>query len=177
MTLPVISYIVLLFSRFPGNIIEVLHAFFMSLFSFGGSLLLSLCGFMIALYSTVYLMRHKKLGLVETGPYRFVRHPQYTGILLWTIGLTGWSYWTLTHTFGVGWLTPEWTIGIWFIELGAYIGLALVEELYLSKAFGMKYTNYKRNVSFLLPFGKARTYDIPLSILILSIILFGLILV
>ena len=172
MTLPVISYLVLLFSNFPASIIEALQSFFlMSLFSLGT--IVSIFGFLIALYSTIYLRMHKKDRLVTTGPYRYVRHPQYTGLLLMTIGLTGWSYWILTHTFGVGWLTPEGTIGLWYAELGAYVVLALVEESYLSKEFGNGYATYKSNVPFFIPFGKASRYDIPLSILTLSLILFG----
>lgn len=62
----------------------------MSLVSFGA--LFTVVGFLFAVCSVVYLRIHGKDGLVKTGPYRYVRHPQYFGILLMTIGLTGWSY-------------------------------------------------------------------------------------
>ena len=150
MTLPVISYFVFLFSNFPTSIFQAAKEFItMSRVSFGA--LFSMLGFLIASCSVVYLRIHRKGGLVKTGPYNYVRHPQYTGILLMTIGLTGWSYWYLTNTFGIGWLTPQWTIGLWYVELCAYIVLALVEESYLSKEFRNGYASYKHDVPFSYP--------------------------
>lgn len=130
-------------------------------------------GLLLALYSIVYLGLHKKAGLVTTGPYCFIRHPQYTGFLLLTLGLTGWSYW-VHKVFCGGWLTPCQTVFLWYAELGAYIGLALVEESYLSKELGYEYATYKRTASFFLPFGNTRRYDLLLSIVGLSLLLFVL---
>ena len=132
-----------------------------------------MAGLLLALYSIVYLGLHKKAGLVTTGPYRYIRHPQYTGFLLLTLGLTGWSYW-VHKVFCGGWLTPYGAVLLWYAELGAYIGLALVEELYLAKEFDYEYATYKRSASFFLPFGKTRRSDILLSIIGLSLLLFML---
>jgi len=174
MTLPVISNIGLLFSNF--NLQELRGQIQGPWALVGPWVLVGTCvfvvGLLLALYSIVYLGLHKKHGLVTTGPYRYIRHPQYTGFLLLTIGLTGWSYWVLKNTFGVGWLTPRQTVLLWYVELGAYIVLALIEESYMSKVFGNEYATYKSNSSFYIPFGKARRYDILLSILVLNLILF-----
>jgi protein-S-isoprenylcysteine O-methyltransferase Ste14 len=113
--------------------------------------------------------------LVTTGPYRFIRHPQYTGFLLFTLGLTAWSYWLLSVTFGVGWLTAEGTIALWYAELCAYIILALIEDAYLSKQFGDQYAAYKRKVPSFLPLGRASRLDLLLSVAVFSLVLFGVI--
>ena len=136
-------------------------------------------GLLLAIYSIIYLGLQKKKGLVSTGPYRYIRHPQYTGFLILTIGLSGYSYWILTNTFGMGWrlasLSAKQTvIVIWYMQLGAYILLALIEESYTSKEFGDEFSKYKNNSSFFVPFGNvAKRYDILLSFFVLSIILFG----
>lgn len=178
MTLPVIVYLVLLFSQLPPSIIEAIPSFFLrSLSSLGAFItnLIIVVGFLLVLYSSIHLQRRKKDGLVMTGPYRFVRHPQYTGLLLLTLGLTAWSYWILSVTRGIGWLTREGTIILWYAQLFAYIVLALIEESYLSKEFGNDHATYKRNVPFFIPYVKTNRFNIPLSILILSLILFGVI--
>jgi protein-S-isoprenylcysteine O-methyltransferase Ste14 len=178
MTLPFAAYLVALFSNFPYGIVEAFEGFFLwSFSSLQGlvSMLASMLGLLIAMCSAFYLRLHKKDGLVTTGPYRYVRHPQYTGLLVWTIGLTCWSYWVLTHTFGVGWLTPQGTIGLWYLEMCAYLLLAFVEELYLSKRFGKEYANYINSVPFLIPLVRARRYDIPITVFALSIVLFAVV--
>ena len=173
MILPLIIYIGLLFSNFTLDWREgrprvaVVGPLGWFLLGMG----VCITGLLFALYSIVYLGRHKKAGLVTTGPYRYVRHPQYTGFLLLTLGLTGWSYW-VHKVFCGGRLTPCQTVLLWYAQLGAYIVLALLEESYLSKEFDPEYATYKSKSSFFLPFGNARRYDILLSILGLSFLLF-----
>jgi protein-S-isoprenylcysteine O-methyltransferase Ste14 len=91
--------------------------------------------------------------------------------------LTVWSYWLLTHTFGIGFFSAPVTIVVWFAELFAYIILAKIEELYLSKSFSASYEDYKNHVPFMIPFLKtSREYvDIILSIVFLASLLFGFI--
>lgn len=178
MTLPVLLYLVALFSQLPMSFIDAVRAFLERALGSPGAVLTNLVivvGLALVLYSCVYLYWHRKQGLVTTGPYRFIRHPQYTGFLLFTLGLTAWSYWLLSVTFGVGWLTPEGTIALWYAELCAYIVLALIEESYLSKQFGDGYAAYKGKVPSFLPLGRASRLDILLSIAIFSLVLFGII--
>ncbi len=179
MTLPVLSNIVLLFS--DRNIQGLKNQIWPPFQQEWALLGISVCivGLLLAIYSIIYLGLHKKKGLVSTGPYRYIRHPQYTGFLLLTIGLSGYSYWILTNTFGMGWrlasLSAKQTvIVIWYMQLGAYILLALIEESYSSKEFGDEFSKYKNNSSSFVPFGNvAKRYDILLSIIILSVVLFG----
>ncbi len=178
MTLPLISNIVLFFTnRDLTALRQQLWPPFDQEWALVGTVV-SMAGLLLALYSIIYLGLQKKHGLVTTGPYRYIRHPQYTGFLLLTAGLAGYSYWVLTNTFGTGWqlasLSAKQTVLIlWYVGLGAYILLALIEESYMSKEFDKEYIAYKNNSSFFIPFKKlAKQYDIIVSILILSLILF-----
>jgi protein-S-isoprenylcysteine O-methyltransferase Ste14 len=178
MTLPLFIYIGLLFSQFPPNLIEIGGFFLVSFMSLGGILAncMIIAGLILAIYSVTYLYRHKNAGLVTTGPYRYIRHPQYTGFLLFTLGLTGLSYWFLSITFGMGWLAREATILLWFGQFAAYIVLALIEDSYLAKEYGEVFTAYKSRVPSLIPFGRTSRLDVPLSIGIFSLLVVGAIL-
>ncbi len=76
--------------------------------------------------------------LVTTGPYRFVRHPIYTGIITASIGTTLAAGW--------GWLVFTILIG------GYFIYSAFNEEDYLAKEFPDSYPKYKSRTKMLLPF-------------------------
>jgi protein-S-isoprenylcysteine O-methyltransferase Ste14 len=176
MTAPLISYLIVMFSSLPASLPSALYEFFQGSYLHLEKILI-VVGFLIAVYSTVYLGIKRKEGLVTSGPYRLVRHPQYLGIVLLTLGFTSWSYWILTHTFGIGFLSPSMTRDIWFVELLSYILLAYVEELYLAKKYGESFRKYENQVPFLMPFVKSnrKHLDILLSILIPAILLLFLI--
>ncbi|MFX1476221.1 MAG: methyltransferase family protein [Promethearchaeota archaeon] len=176
MTLPLVLYLVLLGQQLPASLHLAVVDFVQS-GSFFSPLALGfvVVGLALAIFSIVFLVWHRKEGLVTSGPYRFIRHPQYTGFLLLTLGLTAMSYTLLKTTYGMGWLTPEATLVVWFVELGLYLLLALIEEYYLSKKFGEQFTAYRDRSSFLIPMGRLRGFDIPLSVLVLSGCLFFLV--
>jgi protein-S-isoprenylcysteine O-methyltransferase Ste14 len=171
MSLPLIVLLLLLFSQYPiGLIIEFASFIRMSLMSLGGvlSYLLIITGTSLTIYSIIYLWRHKNQGLVTSGPYRFIRHPQYTGFLLLTLGFTSLTYWWLANTFGIGWLSKEATVALWFAQFAAYIVLAFIEDHHLAKTFAEEFITYKRQVPSLLPFGRSGILDVPLVIGLLS---------
>ncbi|MFX0169964.1 MAG: methyltransferase family protein [Candidatus Hodarchaeota archaeon] len=179
MSLPVVLFLILLFTQYPaGLILEVAGFVRASLMSLGGviSYVLIITGGSFAIYSIIYLWRHRKEGLVTSGPYGFVRHPQYTGFLLLTLGFTGLTYWWLNSTFGVGWLSKEATVALWLAQLGAYIVLGLIEDSYLAKTFGDEYIAYRRRVASLIPFGRTNWLDIPLGVGFLGALLAAVIL-
>lgn len=80
----------------------------------------------------------KDAELVTSGPYKYIRHPIYTGILLGMIGTS------LA-------VSPYWFIAA--AILGAYfIYSATVEEKIMTKKFGSVYRAYKKQSKMLVPF-------------------------
>ena len=76
--------------------------------------------------------------LVTSGPYRLVRHPIYTGILVAGIGTAVSLNWS--------WLIGVAMAGIYFVYS------ATVEERNLTEQFPDAYARYKRSTKMLLPF-------------------------
>jgi len=76
--------------------------------------------------------------LVTTGPYRRVRHPIYSGIILGVIGTA------IAIRF-------YWLVDV--VLLGAYfIYSAIVEERNMAALFPDTYPGYKRSTTMLIPF-------------------------
>jgi protein-S-isoprenylcysteine O-methyltransferase Ste14 len=76
--------------------------------------------------------------LVTSGPYRRVRHPIYSGILVGGLGTA--------VALGWRWLIAVALAGLYFIYS------ATVEERYLTEQFPDAYPRYKRATKMLLPF-------------------------
>jgi len=86
--------------------------------------------------------RHKGVGLIKTGMYSVVRHPQFSGIIIITVGLTVMVLTNSTDSlFQI--------VGLWLIQILGYIAIARYEEWCLSKKIGEEYRQYKRKVPFL----------------------------
>jgi protein-S-isoprenylcysteine O-methyltransferase Ste14 len=81
---------------------------------------------------------HRAEGLITTGLYRFVRHPQYLGIFLFTLG------WLLHWPSLV-------TLFLWPILLVAYFWLARLEERQAVEQFGSAYTEYAERTKRFIP--------------------------
>lgn len=174
MTLPFAGYLIILVMNFPASLRRALSDFFMPFLILEKTFVI--IGLLILIYSVVYLRMKKGEGLVTSGPYRLVRHPQYLGMVLLTLGLTSWSVWWLNNTFGIGFLSSSETTVAWCIELFVYILLAYIEERYLSTEYGASFEKYTRQVPFFIPFLKTNMLyqDILISILIPVILLLGL---
>jgi protein-S-isoprenylcysteine O-methyltransferase Ste14 len=81
---------------------------------------------------------HKSRGLVTDGIYRYIRHPQYTGIFLI---ITGWMF---------RWINP--TILVMYpILLILYYKLARWEERQVLKEYGDAYLKYKESTPMFFP--------------------------
>jgi protein-S-isoprenylcysteine O-methyltransferase Ste14 len=176
MTLPFASYLIIIFTNLPVNLFRALSEFFFMPFLISERTFI-IIGLSILVSSVVYMRIKRRKGLITSGPYRIVRHPQYLGVILVTIGFTSWSVWILNNTFGIGFLSSPQTIGLWFIELFAYILIARIEEHYLSRNYRESFEKYKNQVPFIIPFIRInrRELDTLISILIPVILLYGLI--
>lgn len=85
----------------------------------------------------VILKNHQ---LVTSGPFRFIRHPQYLGQILSDLGasLALLSYIALPLVL--------------FLEIPLFIMRAYEEEKLLERHFGEKFSSYRKKSGFLLPF-------------------------
>jgi protein-S-isoprenylcysteine O-methyltransferase Ste14 len=104
------------------------------------------CGLALAVWARVYLgsnwgmpmTEKEEPELVTSGPYRFIRHPIYSGILLGILGTA-----LATNLY--------WLIGL--LVIGAYFYYAAsVEERNLSAAFPTAYAAYRSRTKKLIPF-------------------------
>jgi protein-S-isoprenylcysteine O-methyltransferase Ste14 len=107
--------------------------------------------------------RQKKEKFFTKGLYSKVRHPQFLGIILVSLGLT---VDLLTVSVNWGLVTPflhlpRWylsnfdLLGLWFLQVLGYIAFALVEEQSMSKKFP-EFKDYKQKVPLLLPVKKPK---------------------
>jgi protein-S-isoprenylcysteine O-methyltransferase Ste14 len=175
MTLPFAVHLILILTNLSDNLPLAISEF-LSPFLIPEKVFI-IIGVMTIIYSIIHLQTKKKEGLVTTGPYRIVRHPQYLGMIISTLGFTSWSLWWLQNTFGIGFLNPSQTIGLWFGEIFAYIILAKIEENYLTKTLGESYENYRRQVPFLIPlyYTENTVNEIIISVIVPALLLFALI--
>ena len=103
-------------------------------------------GIAFAIWARVHIGRNwgmpmslkKEPELVTSGPYAFVRHPIYTGILLAVFGSILVS--------GFVWFVPLIVIAIYFYYS------AKTEEKNLKKEFPDKYPQYMKHTKMLIPF-------------------------
>lgn len=110
--------------------------------------ILFLAGLALRWYSIGYLGRYFTVDvsisaghkLVDSGPYRYIRHPTYTGSLLTFVGLG--------FCFG-NWLTLLFlTVPI----IGAFLWRIRIEESALIGALGENYRAYMQRTKRLIPF-------------------------
>lgn len=88
--------------------------------------------------SCVQLFGHWKKGLVTYGLYSVVRHPQYVGLIIGTLG------------FSLMNLRPA-SLIMWITLAFGYVLLADSEERDLERKYGEAFRLYKQKVPFMLP--------------------------
>ena len=77
--------------------------------------------------------------LIRTGPYRFVRHPIYTGILFGFVGTA----------IALGQVRGLISVAL---VLFAFLRKLRLEERWMTETFGEGYADYRRKVKALIPF-------------------------
>ncbi len=97
---------------------------------------LSLMG--ILLIAVGWKQIHNATGLVTSGIYKYIRHPQYTGMFLFTLG------WILHWPSVV-------TLVLWPVLMVAYVWLAKFEERMVIEEFGDEYKSYAAKTKRFIP--------------------------
>jgi len=103
-------------------------------------------GLALAVWARVYLGRNWGMPMTEktdpelvtTGPYRTVRHPIYTGIILAMVGSA--------IAISVYWLVAVVLLGAYFVYS------AVMEERHMARTFPGTYPRYKQSTKMLIPF-------------------------
>ena len=122
------------------------HAVTATPWRLGLGLALFLLGLALAVWARLYLGRNwgvpmtrkEDPELVTTGPYRSIRHPIYTGIILAMVGTAVAISWY--------WLVAAIVLGAYFVYS------AVSEERYLAEQFSDAYPAYQRSTKMLIPF-------------------------
>lgn len=144
------SLTVWLLSTILGRKIPLIHTsghLWATLFGWGGKgvmiemfigelLVLFGVGLVIVGWKKIY--QAKAEGLITDSIYAYIRHPQYTGIILATLG-------TLIH-----WPTL-FTFFLWPILVFAYWRLAKKEESLMIKRYGARFKEYQGKVPMFVP--------------------------
>jgi protein-S-isoprenylcysteine O-methyltransferase Ste14 len=105
-----------------------------ALFAIGGGLVI---------FGWDRIFNAKDKVLVTDGLYKYVRHPQYLGILIATLGLIVYKFSPIS-------------LLLWPVLVFIYYRLARKEEKFAQEKFGEQYTEYKHRVHMFLPFGFPR---------------------
>jgi protein-S-isoprenylcysteine O-methyltransferase Ste14 len=109
-------------------------------------MVLFLSGLGLAVWARIYLGQNRGMPmtrkdepeLVTSGPYRYVRHPIYSGLLLAVLGTAVAS--------NIYWLIALVVVGIYFVYS------ARVEEQLMTSAFPSTYPDYRERTKMLIPF-------------------------
>ena len=89
-------------------------------------------------YKRYWRKEQGKGELVTEGIYRYIRHPQYTGFMLITLGML------------LDWATLPMLI-MWPVMAVLYYRLARKEEGYMLEQFGNQYEEYRQTTGMFLP--------------------------
>lgn len=145
-TLPlVIGAILLMGYRSTGNLIDARVTPNLPAFYWIG-IALTIGGLAFAVWARLYIGRNwsgtvqvkTDHDLVRTGPYRFVRHPIYTGIL--------------TAFFGTGLAMNDWRgVLAYVIVLAGLLYRIKLEERWMIETFGDAYIAYRKHTKALIP--------------------------
>ncbi len=150
MSIPLISYLIA-FLSYP-NIAMMDFGFF---FFYGAPWsYLAIFGGIFFLYSFIYQHFHRK-KLIIKGPYKYLRHPQYLGVIIMTLGLTLICLNTSPiYPFAQELLyyNKSWILFIWIAEALIYVLFAKIEDLSLKAKYDEKFLDYASKVPFMFPF-------------------------
>ena len=111
---------------------------------------------------TWFYARARKKGVADLWVYRFSRHPQYLGWIIWSYGV---MFMPSSHNMR---LCYELSNSLpWLLSTMIIIGVAMLEELKMSRLHGESYESYRRRAPFLIPLPRfiARASAFPLRLI------------
>lgn len=116
------------------------------------AMLLAFIGFIILGISiaTWFYYRLKGVKIIRKGIYKYIRHPQYLGFLIWSYSLILIYSFLIASPFA--YYPPP---GLpYLILLFTITGIALIEEEKLIEKYGDDYKEYRERASFIIPLPK-----------------------
>ncbi len=120
-----------------GLVGENLFTLIFHLFILPLSSIVMLFGMLLIIFGWRRIHRAKN-QLVTTGIYSYIRHPQYLGFLLLTLGMN------------IQWITIP-TLLLWPAIVVLYYRLAKEEDKKMEEKFGEEYRKYSRSVPMFIP--------------------------
>lgn len=142
-----------------GNIIYLPYDLLMSffrLFNWNAHMFLSYLfmgsGSFLFIWGVLVWMQTKFSSTVVASQkiYKFSRHPQYLGWILWSYGL-------VLYTNPLNLMKKTWSVSSslpWLLSTMIIIGICLLEEIKMKKEGGNSYDKYRKTTPFLLPLPK-----------------------
>lgn len=97
--------------------------------------------------------KYQKIDIIEFSIYKYSRHPQYLGFLIWSYGIF------VNYMIQEFIMAPMGKIGLraslpWVIFALIIVGIAFLEDVNLSKKYPDKYAEYRKRTPFLIKLPK-----------------------
>ena len=153
-----------------GDIINLPYNILLDLYSLTGfgrwlrlSTIVTGLGLLIFFLGTLtwFYARTQKRGVADLWVYRFSRHPQYLGWIVWSYGMM-----FLPSSSNIK-LCYELSNSLpWLLSTMIIIGVAMLEEVKMKRVFGDAYESYRRRAPFLFPLPRfvAGAFNLPLRL-------------
>jgi protein-S-isoprenylcysteine O-methyltransferase Ste14 len=116
------------------------------------SYLFMIFGSLIFVWSVLLWLRTRssKNPVAKSWIYRYSRHPQYLGWIIWSYGLMLFS--ALENQMKKSWSIP--TSLPWLLATMVIIGICMLEELKMKEVYEESYQKYRQKTPFLFPLPK-----------------------
>ena len=120
-------------------------------------------GLLIFFLGTVtwFYARMQKREVADFWVYRFSRHPQYLGWIVWSYGVLYLPGSNIRLCYGLSGSLP------WLLSTMIIVGVAMLEEIKMSRAYGEVFETYRRCTPFLFPTPRwmTRLFTFPLRLM------------
>lgn len=143
--LPYMIVVYPLFLVFGSPTLEIDFREIIGVFLVGVGLFIFLLGTITWLYG-----KYQKKVVLDFWIYRYSRHPQYLGFIIWSYGVMILAALSPVVRGGVN---PGASLP-WLLSSLVIIGIALNEEMMMVKRYGQVYLEYQKRAPFMLPVGR-----------------------